>query len=72
MVHVKKCTHGKRGKPSTEFWKDEKPQIYCRGWIDQMTDEALEECKRCLDWAEGEQVDKDLRDAAMIGEGGVK
>ena len=22
MVHVKKCPLGKRGRPSTEFWKD--------------------------------------------------
>ena len=56
MVHVKKCPLGKRGRPSTEFWKDGKPQIYCRGWVDQMTDEALEACKNCADWADGDQV----------------
>lgn len=61
MVHVKKCPLGKRGRPSTEFWKDGKPQIYCRGWIDKMTDEPLNECRACSDWAEGEQVHRDIQ-----------
>lgn len=51
MVHVKKCPLGKRGRPSTEFWKDGKPQIYCRGWIDKMTKVFLsrEEAERALE-----------------------
>ena len=67
MVHVKKCPLGKRGRPSTEFWRDGKPQIYCYGWVDQMTDEALGECKRCLDWANGDQVSRDLQLAVLEG-----
>ena len=65
MVHVKKCPLGKRGKPTTEFWKDGKPQIYCEGWVDQMTDEALDECKRCLDWENGDQVQRDMQLAIL-------
>ena len=60
MVHVRKCPYGKRGKPTTEFYIDGKPQIYCYGWIDGMTDEALDICKSCKDWANGEQCDKDF------------
>lgn len=67
MVHVKKCPLGKRGRPSTEFCKDGKPQIYCYGWVDQMTDEALDGCKRCLDWAYGDQVSRDLQLAVLEG-----
>ena len=56
MVHVKKCPceYG-RGKPSTEFYIDGKPQIYCYGWtLGDITD-APECCKNCLDWVYGEQ-----------------
>ena len=67
MVHVKKCPLGERGRPTTEFWKDGKPQIYCYGWVDQMTDEALGECRRCLDWAYGDQVNRDLQLAVLEG-----
>lgn len=51
MVHVRKCPLKRRGKPTTEFYKDGKPQIYCYGWIDKMTDEPLKECRECLDYA---------------------
>ena len=60
MVHVKKCPYGKRGYPSTEFYIDGKPQIYCYGWVDAMTDEPLDVCSNCADFVYGEQCDKDF------------
>lgn len=64
MVHVKKCPRLKgRGRPTTEFYIDGKPQIYCYGWIDKMTDEPLQICKECLDWVYGEQCEKDFEQA---------
>lgn len=61
MVHVKRCPYkGGRGKPTTEFHIDGKPQIYCYGWIDGMTNEPLEICKNCKDWVYGEQCEKDF------------
>ena len=36
-----------KGKPSIEFYKDGKPQYFCMGYIDAMTDEVLEVCKKC-------------------------
>ena len=36
-----------KGKPSIEFYKNGKPQYYCYGYIDQKTDELIEECKEC-------------------------
>lgn len=63
MVHVKKCPLKEgRGRPTTEFYKDGKPQIYCYGWQDGMTDEPLPECKACQDWAYGEQIEKDYEE----------
>lgn len=64
MVHVKKCPLSiGRGKPSTEFYIDGKPQIYCYGWQDGMTDEPFSECKNCFDWVYGEQCEKDFENA---------
>lgn len=63
MVHVKKCPYGKRGKPTTEFYIGEKPQIYCYGWIDLYNDEPLEVCKNCKDWVNGEQCEIDFEQA---------
>ncbi len=60
MVHVSKCPYGKRGRPTTEFYIDGKPQIYCYGWEDKMTDEALLICKNCKDWVRGEQCELDF------------
>lgn len=37
----------RRGRPSVEWYKDCKPQYYCYGYIDKMTDELLPECKEC-------------------------
>lgn len=62
MVHVKKCPHGKRSKPTTEFYHNGKPQIYCMGWTDGMTDEVLEICQKCKDFCLGEQCEKDFEE----------
>lgn len=64
MVHVYKCplTEG-RGNPTTEFHINGKPQVYCLGWIDSMTDEPLETCKNCKDWVHGEQCEIDFENA---------
>lgn len=35
------------GKSSIEWYKNGKPQYYCYGYIDQRTDELIEECKQC-------------------------
>lgn len=35
------------GKSSIEFYKNGKPQYYCYGYIDQRTDELIEECRQC-------------------------
>ncbi len=59
MVHVRKCPLGKRGRPTTEFHIDGKPQIYCYGWEDKMNDEPLEECLNCADFVRGEQCELD-------------
>lgn len=42
-----------RGRPSIEFYYDNKPRYFCYGYIDPMTDELIDECKNCL-----EQVNK--------------
>ena len=60
MVHVRKCPLGDRGNPTTEFYKDGKPQIYCYGWIDSMTDEPLGECLNCKDFVYGAQIERDI------------
>ncbi len=39
----------RRGKPSVEWHKEGKPQYYCYGWKDNMTDELLEVCRNCKD-----------------------
>lgn len=72
MVHVKKCPHGKRGRPTTEFHINGKPQIYCMGWIDLMYDEPLEVCKRCKDFVSGEQSEMDFEQAKQNGTLGNK
>ena len=62
MVHTF-CKLGKnnRGLPTTEFYIDGKPQVYCYGRTDSMTEEALPECKSCPDWVHGEQCEKDFK-----------
>ena len=69
MVHVNKCPYGHRGRPTTEFHVDGKPMIYCMGWIDMETDEALPICKNCKDWYMGEQCEKDFADMRGNGNG---
>ena len=66
MVHTK-CQRDKRGKPTTEFYIDGKPQVYCRGFYDMMTDEPVEACKNCLDFVDGEQCEKDFEEAKAKG-----
>lgn len=46
----------RRGNKSIEFYKDGKPQYYCYGYCDAMTDEALDVCKKCADYVDGEQL----------------
>lgn len=36
-----------RGKPSIEFEFKGKPRYFCYGYIDQRTDELIDECKEC-------------------------
>lgn len=37
----------RRGNPSIEWYKDGKPQYYCYGWENRMTDELLDVCQNC-------------------------
>lgn len=66
MVHVKECplvANGKskrRGRASTEFYRNGVPQIYCYGFMNSLTGEPLKECQECLDWAYGDQVSRDI------------
>ena len=41
------CKVSRRGQSSIEWYQDGKPQYYCYGYIDKMTDELLPECKKC-------------------------
>ena len=68
MVHVRKCPcKSGRGRPVTEFHIKGKPQIYCFGRYDMMTEEALPICKKCADWVDGEQIEKDYEEAKKKG-----
>lgn len=69
MVHVKKCPlgRGRRSRPTTEFYINGKPQIYCMGWINMMTDDPLENCKNCKDFVHGEQLEIDWEQAKQSG-----
>ena len=49
-----------RGKSSIEFYKDGKPQYYCYGYVDSMTDELLDECKRCPEHVYKAQEDLEI------------
>ena len=49
----------RRGQPSIEWYKDGKPQYYCYGYIDKMTDELLPECKECRSHVSKAQDDLD-------------
>ena len=69
MIHIKKCPceYG-RGRPTTEFYKNGRPQVYCYGWIDKRNDEPLDCCKSCLDWVHGEQCQVDFEKVKMESE----
>ena len=64
-VHVRICPLvasgkvNKRGNPSTEFYRDGVPQIYCLGYFDSRNEEPLAECEVCLDFVHGLQCDID-------------
>lgn len=60
MVHTF-CPLGRnrRGKPTTEFYIDGKPQIYCYGWMDMMTERPIEACANCKDYVDMAQIDLD-------------
>lgn len=36
-----------RGNPSIEFYFENKPRYFCYGYIDNRTDEFIEECRNC-------------------------
>ena len=58
------CKAKERGKvsrrsTSIEWYKDDKPQYYCYGYIDKMTDDLLPECKECRSHVSKAQDDLD-------------
>ncbi len=55
----------KKGKPTIEFYKNNKPQYYCYGYENRMTDEPYQECRDCPKWALGEQCEKDFEEAKV-------
>lgn len=61
-VLVRKGIVKRKGKPTIEFYKDGKPQYYCYGYQNAMTEEAFEECKNCKKWVYGEQCEKDYEE----------
>ena len=50
----------RRGKPTIEFYKDEKPQYYCYGYTDVETGEPIEACKQCKDFVDFAQKDLEI------------
>ena len=63
-----------KGKPTIEFYKNGKPQYYCMGYINLMTDEEYPECRECKRWCCGEQSEKDFEEAkalGLLGKGGA-
>ena len=51
------CKLQKRRIPSREWFDGEKWRIYCHGYIDEMNDELLEECRLCPDHVSHAQED---------------
>lgn len=50
-----------KGKASIEWYtEDTKPQYYCLGYTDSMTDELLPECKRCKKYVDKAQSDLEM------------
>ena len=56
-----------RGKSSIEWHKDGKPQYYCYGYINKMTDEPLPECKECRSHVSKAQDDLDKYNRHFYG-----
>lgn len=56
-----------KGKPSIEFYKNGKPQYYCMGYENRMTDEPYQECMECPRWVLGKQSEKDYEEAKRMG-----
>lgn len=46
-----------RGNPTIEWYKNDVPQYYCRGWIDLMTDDPLELCRNCNNFVDRAEND---------------
>lgn len=46
---------------TVEWYKDGIPQRYCIGWLDKMTDEIFECCRKCEIWNGSDKVDEDLK-----------
>lgn len=57
-----------KGRPSIEFYRNGKPQYYCMGYENKMTDEPYEECMRCPRWVLSEQSEKDYEEAKALGQ----
>lgn len=49
----------RRGHPSIEWYKDDKPQYYCYGYTDPRTDTLLPECEECRSHVNKAQDDLD-------------
>ena len=64
---VSKGAVDKKGNPSIEFHKAGKPQYYCIGYKNRMTDEPYTECIECPRWALGDQCEKDFEEAKLNG-----
>ena len=46
----------RKGKPSIEWYKDGKPQYYCYGYMDMMTECPIKECIECNKyWAQSQK-----------------
>ena len=54
-----------KGNPSLEFYKNGKPQYYCMGYIDLMTDMEFLECRQCKRYVL--QAEKDHEEAKRLG-----
>ena len=75
MTHCELVINGKatrKGEPSIEFHIDGKPQYYCNGYVDPMTDDTYDECRRCPKWVSGDKANKDWEEAKRLGTLGGK
>ena len=54
-----KCKLKKRGEPTHEWNDGTKDRIYCRGWLDPMTDYPLPECLACPDHVDKAEWDRE-------------